>query len=397
MLIGIVGKPSSGKSTFFKAATLIDVPIAAYPFTTIKPNHGMGFARVECVDRELGVQCNPRFGVCRKGTRFVPVELMDVAGLVPGAHEGKGLGNQFLNDLNRADALIHIVDASGTTNEKGEATHGYDPVNDVRFLEEELDLWYLGILKKGWTKFARQVQSNNTKIENALATQLSAFRVTESIVALAIDKLKLDKEKPSEWSDDQMLGLARELRHDTKPILIACNKIDLPGAFENYERMKKVFPQYIFIACSGDSEIALKEADKKGLVEYVPGSKDFNIIKPEALSDKQRNALDYIRKMMERAGGTGVQETLDVAVFKLLKYMAIFPGGTKKLSDKDGNVLPDCFLLPPGSTALDFARKIHEDFAKNFLFAIDVRSKMRIGKEHVLKHRDVIEIVSASR
>ncbi|MEM5804586.1 MAG: redox-regulated ATPase YchF [Candidatus Aenigmatarchaeota archaeon] len=398
MLIGIVGKPSCGKSTFFKAATSIDVAIAAYPFTTIKPNHGMGFVRVECVDREFKVQCNPRFGWCRNGTRFVPVELMDVAGLVPGAHEGKGLGNQFLNDLNRADALIHIVDASGTVNEKGEATEGYDPAKDVRFLEEEIDLWYLSILRKGWEKFARQVQSSKLNIEEALAKQLGAFRVTEPIVEASIGKLGLSKDRPAEWSETQMKALAVELRRATKPMLIACNKMDLPGAFENYERLKKQFPDYIFVPCSGDAEIALKEAAKKGLIDYMPGDKDFRILRPEALNEKQRGALEYIRKnVLQKLGSTGVQEALEAAVFGLLKYMAVFPGGVTKLADKEGNVLPDCFLLPPGSTALDFARKIHEDFAKNFLFAIDVRSKIRVGREHRLKHRDVIEIASAAK
>src|SRR3970040_2190760 len=118
MLIGLVGKPSSGKSTFFKAATLAEVDIAPYPFTTIKPNHGVGYVKVDCIDKEMGVQCQPAHGFCLKGQRFVPVELMDVAGLVPGASEGKGLGNQFLDDLNQADVLIHIIDIAGSTNEK---------------------------------------------------------------------------------------------------------------------------------------------------------------------------------------------------------------------------------------------------------------------------------------
>ena len=152
MLIGFVGKPSSGKSTIFAAATLIDVARASYPFTTIEPNRGMGFVRVECVDKEFNVQCNPRSGFCVNHTRFVPVELLDVAGLVPGAHEGKGLGNKFLDDLRQADVLIHVVDASGSTNEKGEAVESgsHDPSKDVKFLEEELELWMLGILENNW-------------------------------------------------------------------------------------------------------------------------------------------------------------------------------------------------------------------------------------------------------
>src|SRR3989344_3018301 len=160
MLIGVVGKANVGKSTLFKAMTMADVLIANYPFATIEPNKGFGFVRIPCVDAFFGTQCNPRVGYCEEHNRFVPVEIVDVAGLVPGAHEGKGMGNHFLDDLRPADALIHVVDISGGTNEKGDPVEpgSYDPLNDIRFLETELDMWYLQILNKGWQKFARQVQ-----------------------------------------------------------------------------------------------------------------------------------------------------------------------------------------------------------------------------------------------
>ena len=81
-------------------------------------------------------------------------------------------------------------------------------------------------------------------------------------------------------------------------------------------------------------------------------------------------------------------------MFELLGYIAIFPGGASKLEDKDGNTLPDCFLLPARSTALDFAYKLHTDLGKHFIRAIDVRTKRTVGKEHLLNNRDVIEIVA---
>ena len=114
MLIGVVGKPSTGKSTFFKAATLAEVETANYPFTTIKPNHAVGYVKIDCVDKEFEVQCNPRMGYCLNHKRFVPIDLLDVAGLVPGASEGAGMGNQFLDVLNQANALIHVIDVSGS-------------------------------------------------------------------------------------------------------------------------------------------------------------------------------------------------------------------------------------------------------------------------------------------
>ncbi len=397
MLIGVVGKPSTGKSTFFKAATLADAEIANYPFTTIKPNSGISFVRVDCIDKEFQKQCNPRTGFCKKGIRFVPVQLIDVAGLVPGAHEGKGMGNQFLDDLRQADVLIHIIDAAGATNEKGESVPAgsYDPCNDVEFLEVELDMWYLGILKKGWEKFARTVVQEKKEIQTALANQLSGLHVTAPLVEEAIAKLNLNKEKPIQWTEVELGGLAQELRKKTKPIIIACNKVDVPVAKENVQRLREKFPQYQFIPCSSDSELALKEAAKAGLIDYLPGEENFKITHPEKLNERQQKALEFIRvNVLGKFNGTGVQQVLDKAVFELLGYVAIYPGGASKLEDSDGNVLPDCFLLPAKSTALDFAYKLHTDLGKNFICAKDVKTKKTVGKEYVLKHRDVIEIVS---
>ncbi|MBW3022365.1 redox-regulated ATPase YchF [Candidatus Woesearchaeota archaeon] len=397
MLIGVVGKPSVGKSTFFKAATLAEVDIANYPFTTIKPNSGVGYVKVECVDKDFNAQCNPRVGFCINHQRFVPVQLIDVAGLVPGAHEGLGMGNQFLDDLRQAHALIHVIDVAGSTNEKGESIPpgSYDPANDIRFLEEELDMWYLGILKKGWERFARQIMQEKSQVSRALAKQLSGLGVDEKMIEAVIKKLSLNAEKPDQWSQEQLKGIATELRRITKPTVIACNKIDMPSGKENFERLKQEFPDYILVPCSAESELVLRLAAKNEIIEYVPGDPDFKITHPEKVNEKQSAALDFVKKnILEVFNTTGVQEVLDTAVFKLLKYIAIFPGGVNKLADKDGNVLPDCFLLPYKSTALDFAFAVHTDFGKNFIRAIDVKTKRTVGKEHELKHRDVVEIVS---
>ncbi len=398
MFVGIVGKPSCGKSTFFKASTLAEVDIANYPFTTIKPNHAVGFVKVDCVDKDFGKQCDPREGFCIHGRRFVPVDVMDVAGLVPGAHRGLGMGNQFLDDLRQADALVHVIDISGSVNEKGEPVEplSYDPANDVRFLEEELDMWYLDILKKGWERFARTVMQEKGNIAKAVGKQLSGLKVTEEMAEDTIKRRGLDMAKPDRWSEGELKSLAVGLRKRTKPMVIAANKIDVPGADRNLERLKKEFPDHMIIPCSAESELALREAAKHGLIDYVPGDNQFNILDVSKLNDKQKAALDFIRKnVLDRFGSTGVQQVLDAAIFDLLKYIAVFPGGVNRLEDQHGNVLPDCFLLPEGSTALDFAFRIHTDIGRGFIRAIDVKKKMTVGKEHRLKHRDVIEIVSS--
>ncbi len=395
MLIGVVGKPSVGKSTFFKALTLANVAIAAYPFTTIEPNKATAFVRVQCIDKELGVQCNPRFGYCINGTRFVPVELLDVAGLVPGAHEGKGMGNQFLDDLRQADALLHVVDIAGATNEKGEAVEpgSYDPAFDVKFLEFEVDMWFLSVLKKGWDKLARQMQQEKQDPSKVLGKQLSGLNVSEELVQKALTAAGVDPSQPAYWSEEQLHQIARFLRKATKPMVVVANKIDLPHGKENFERLRQEFSDYVFIPVSAESELALREASKAGLIDYLPGNSGF-VVKG-TLSDRQAKALDFIRKnILEKFGSTGVQQALDAAVFDLLHFIAVFPGGVNKLADQHGNVLPDCFLLRPGSTALDFAYKLHTDFGKNFVRAIDVKTKRAVGRDHVLKHRDVVEIIS---
>ena len=295
MIIGLVGKPSSGKSTFFKAATLANVEISPRPFTTIKPNRGIAYVSLECVDKEFNVQCQPRFGYCLQHRRFVPIDLLDVPGLIPDAHKGSGLGNQFLDDLRQADVLIHIVDISGKTNEQGQITENHDPSKDIQFLEYELDQWYLSILKKGWDKFARGIQQEHQNIIKALAKQLSGLKVSESMVDESMKKLSLP-ENPVSWNEQQLFSLAQELRKLSKPMILAANKIDIPGAEENYERIRKQFPQYLIIPCSAESELALREASKHKLIQYAPGEKDFQI--PEY-------AVVYSRKPLQLVGCLG--------------------------------------------------------------------------------------------
>jgi len=393
MLIGLIGKPSVGKSTFFKAATLAEVEIAPYPFTTIKPNHGVGYVKVDCIDKEFNTQCNPNHGFCINHKRFVPIDLMDVAGLVPGASEGKGLGNQFLDDLRQADVFIHLVDVSGTTDEVGKPAENYDVTKDVIFLEDELNKWFLGILMKVWKGFARKVEMENDNFAKAVANQFSGLKVNEEQVKKVLLKLKLPI-RASTWNNEQLLKFASELRKESKPMIIAANKIDTPNGKENYEKLKKTFPDAIIIPCSADSELALREAAKNGIIDYIPGERNFEIKKN--LNEKQREALEKIKKNVldEYETGTGVQEILNYAVFNLLKYLAIFPAGAHKLADSKGKVLPDCFLLPPNSTALDFAFFLHTDFGKNFIRAIDARTKKVLGREYQLKNRDALEIIT---
>jgi ribosome-binding ATPase YchF (GTP1/OBG family) len=398
MLIGIVGKPNCGKSTFFKAATLADILIANYPFATIKPNHGIAYVKVDCIDKEFKTQCMPRTGFCINHIRFVPVDLMDVAGLVPGASEGKGLGNQFLDDLRQADCFIQVVDASGGTTIEGKPCKPgeHDPCEDVAFLENELDLWYIGILKKVWRVFTKTLSSTKEpgSFEKAVAKQFSGLKINEDLVKRVLLKSKLDPDKADRWTDEELFSFVHLLRKQSKPMIIAANKCDFPESDLNIKKLKEKFPDYLIVPCSGDSELALRQASKAGMIEYIPGERGFKLKKE--LNPKQLEALENIRKnVLEKYEfGTGVQEVLDKAVFQLLKYIAIFPAGVNKLADSKGNILPDCYLLPEGSSALDFAFSLHTDIGKNFVKAIDARTGRAVGKDYKLKHRDALEIAT---
>ncbi|MFH1520075.1 MAG: redox-regulated ATPase YchF [Candidatus Micrarchaeota archaeon] len=391
MLIGLCGKPSSGKSTFFMAATSVPVERSSRPFTTIKPNRAVAYVEVECVDKEFDKQCNPRSGFCVNARRFVPVELLDVAGLVPGAHEGKGLGNKFLDDLRQADVLVHIVDASGSTNETGERVPvgSYDPCNDVTFLEQELDYWIKGILDNNWQKLVREAKLNK-KNEEMLTTQFSGLGMTKDVIVKVLKELRLEEKNLADWTEEERLEVCKKIRHIGKPIIIAANKCDLSTGWDNYQKLKKEFPEYVVIPCSAEAEITLKGATKANFIEYIPGDKTFTI-KAELNQDQQK-AMDIMKLVCDKYEGTGVQKCLNAAVFDFLHYIAIFPGGGN-LIDSQGRLLPDCFLMPHTTRAIDFAFKLHSDIGNGFIKAIDYKTKQAVGKEHTLKHRDVIEIV----
>jgi len=393
MLIGLVGKANTGKSTFFKALTLAEVAIAPYPFTTLAPNEGIGFVKTTCVEKEFKTKCKPKHGYCLQANRFVPVKVIDVAGLVPGAHKGKGRGNQFLDDLREADILIHILDASGRTDAEGKPTEGYDVCYDIRFLQEEIDLWFYAVIGKNWGVYARE-QEKGEKLSKILAEKLSGLHVNEEMIKKAMKKLNLS-ELASEWNDTQLLEFVRQLRKESKPIVIAANKADLPEAASNIKKLRKEFPDLLIIPCSAETELALREAARDNLISYMPGSDKFKILQEEKLNEQQKKALSFIKNYLEKHENTGVQQCLNAAVFDFLHYIVVYPVENEKhLTDKDGNILPDAFLLPQQSTALDLAYTVHTDIGNSFIAAIDARTKKRLAKDYQLKDKDIIRIMT---
>jgi len=398
-LLGVVGKPNTGKSTFFSAATLAAAEIANYPFTTIKPNRGVGYVRTPCVHEEFKVKDTPKNSLCLDGTRLVPVEMIDIAGIVPGAWEGRGLGNQFLDEIRRADALIHVVDASGGTDCEGKSCKPgeHDPLEDVQFLEREITMWIVTILKKEWSKIARTAEADKKGIAIPLEERLTGLGIKRNQIAEAVRKANLNMDKPASWTDEDFYRFIDTLRRISKPMLIVANKIDLPTAEANVERMKNL--DYMVIPCSAEAELGLRRAAEKQLIDYKPGDCNFKITQPDKLSAGQINALEAIReKVLVKNASTGVQNAMNMAYFKLLNMITVYPvEDLEHLADHNGRVLPDTYLVPQGTTAHQFAYIIHTELGESFIYAIDARDKRRIGEDAILKDRDVISIVSAKK
>lgn len=396
MLVGVVGKPNAGKSTFFAAATLAPAEIAAYPFTTIKPNRGIAYVTHPCPHPEVGTACSPNNAPCSDGTRLVPVDLLDVAGLVPEAHRGKGLGNQFLDDLRQASAFLHIVDASGATDLEGNVHEvgAHDPREDVRFLDEELAHWMAGILARNWDKTARRVEVEGESLEKLLAERLAGLGLREVQVHAALRAAALG-DRPRAWSEEDLLRLARELRRTGKPLVLAANKADVapPEVLEGLLDLEG----YPAVATCAECELALRRAAKAELVDYVPGAEAFHVREEASLSEAQEHALHRIREHLAAFGSTGVQACLERLIFEVLGMIVAYPVEDENhWTDKAGNVLPDAYLLPRGSVARDLAYKVHSDLGEGFIRAVNARTKRVVGHDYEVQDGDVIKIVARS-
>jgi len=398
--IGLIGKTNTGKTTFFNSACLTSSEISTYPFTTKKPESAIANAITLCVHPEFKVQDNPNNSKCVDGWRYIPIELIDLPGLIKDAWKGKGLGNQFLSVAAQSDVLLHVVDVSGgidTTGKISEVGSG-DPVSDFADIEEELIMWYHKIFEGNREKLSKLI-SSGTDLIDAITDLYRGLGTKKTHVKDTLKATNLDDKKLDDFGIEDSKKFVSHLRKISKPTLIVANKIDVEGADKNFARLRERFSDIITVPASADSELSLRRAEQKGLIKYSPGSEQFKILKPEELNERQKNALDFITKdIMGEYMRTGVQFAINVAVFKLLKMNSIYPvANEEKLSDKKGNVLPDLLLLKDGATVTDLANEIHTDLAKGLLYAKDLRYNLRLPKTYQLRDRDVISLVSASK
>ncbi len=369
------------------------------PFTTIDANKGVAYAKVKCVCKELKVKDNPKNSLCVDGYRFIPINLLDVAGLVPDAHKGKGLGNKFLNDLSRADILLHIVDMTGSLDKSGKKISAgeNDPFEDILFLEGEIDFWVRDILmREDWNKFQKIAREKRKLIEE-LHKRVSGLKIKKYQIGLALKNSNLEDKLPSQWSEEDLLDFSRMIRKISKPMLIIANKIDKEISLSNLNNLKKKYTGPI-IPCSALAEHFLRKYQEEKKIRYVPGDSEFQIVSEEDFTSNELEALENIKnKILVPFNGTGVQNSLNYAAFDLLNLICVYPVyDIKNFSDKSNNVLPDVFLIEKGIKLKEFVGKyIHSELAEHFMFGIDARSNKRLGENYELNHNDIIKIVTS--
>ncbi|MCL5407905.1 MAG: redox-regulated ATPase YchF [Candidatus Thermoplasmatota archaeon] len=392
ILVGIIGKPNVGKSTFFSALTENPVEIADYPFTTIESNKGVTYIRSRCPDTELGKKCNPNFGRCVNGTRLVPVELIDVAGLVPGAHEGKGLGNKFLDDLRRADGFIQVIDSTGSLDQNGNPVGKgkYDPLADAEFVHKEIVLWLTNILSDGLIRNLRKIESEGGKLDAIIYEKISGLGIDQKDVSLAVKNAAIPSNLRN-WDDQVTIRLAEEIIRLSKPGIIVATKGD---KIDSNEASKLIEREALVV--SGDYELVLRKASKAGLIDYFPGDESFRVADEGRLNAAQREALKKVSDFMVHNRGTKTQQAVEYLVYNVLKMIVVYPVEDENhWTDKNGNVLPDAVLMKQGSTAIDLAYKVHSDLGERFIRAVNGRTKRVLGRDYVLEDGDVIKIVAA--
>ncbi|HEY4822355.1 MAG TPA: YchF-related putative GTPase [Candidatus Bathyarchaeia archaeon] len=399
--IGIVGKTNTGKTTFFNASTGSTAEVSTYPFTTKKPNIATGQVQTLCVCRELHLKDKPKNSTCIDGWRFVPLEILDLPGLIKGAWAGRGLGTQFLNVVAQADALLHVVDASGSIDPEGKITRAGmgNPVLDVYDIEEELILWFKVAVDRALQRIRRRTFRKQGSYDGPLAKELAGIGVRREHVVQALAEAKLEDKFPKEWKDEDSRNFSEKLRTISKPTVIIANKMDLAYADKNFDRLRGEFKSQLVIPACSEAELALRRAQEKGFIQYIPGEETFQVLDESRLTKDQAWALAYVQqKVMTKLMRTGVQFALNSCIFKLLGMNAVYPvEDAKNLADKRGNVLPDVFLVPNGRTVKDLAQEIHSELAARMLYAIDARNGLRLPNDYILRDRDVISIVTAAR
>jgi ribosome-binding ATPase YchF (GTP1/OBG family) len=291
-----------------------------------------------------------------------------------------GLGDRFLSVASQADALIHVADASGSIDAEGKLTRPGlgNPIMDIYDVEEEIILWFVKSIAKS-VKGIRKKADSGEPLKKSLYRSLAGLKVRPEHIEKALENSSLEKKSVKKWSDKDLNLFAQEIRKLSKPTVIIANKMDIANASTNYERMIEEFKGSFVVPACSEAELALRRAETKGLIRYIPGEEKFQVLNKSELTKEQQWALNYVQeRVLTRWVNTGVQFA-------------------KKMSDHAGKVLPDAFLIPYHADVRYLAKEIHTELEKTMLHAIDARTGLRLPTDYVLKDRDVISIIAAAR
>ena len=380
--IGIAGKPNAGKSTLFSAITGTMVAIGNYAFTTTQPNDGIGFMDTVCPHLELGKPCNPRRGRCENGTRFIPVEMVDVPGLIEGSSEGKGMGNMFMDALRDTTAIINLLDP---VSEEKRILSPEELIHDAESTENEIIRWFTSRFSSDWEKFSRKLSQSHITLEEALLQKAAFFNLKQRDIREILQRHHFT-EDITKWGEDEKREFSSIVMSEIRPIIRVLNKGDL---IENRN-------QYVdrgFVIISSDYELSIERAFNAGLIE---GIKD---IRPkEKANQKQKEAIQKMDTDYKSGSLSRIFDVLTDIIRKNLRKIVVYPVYDEtKWCDKDGNVLPDAIIMSQGQTAEDLAYEVHTDIGEGFIRAINGRTKMILGRNYELKDSDVIRIIARTK
>jgi ribosome-binding ATPase YchF (GTP1/OBG family) len=314
---------------------------------------------------------------------------------------GKGLGNRFLDDLRHADALVHVVDVSGTTDAEGKATRGYDPSQDIVWLRSEIVRWIQGNLMEKWGSIRRRHVAVKATAVETLQAQFSGYGSTSAVVARCLDRLGLlsgaTKEPLEAWSDETIERVVNAFTDEKFPTVIALNKIDHPDADKNVAKIAKAVDAKSIVLCSAISEVFLRRLAKQGFVKYVEGSEFVDTRQDlidagdptggglKELDDKLTTRIENLKDMvLYRFGSTGVVQVLSRAA-ELLGLVPVFPvrniSTFSSGSASSTAVFRDCVLVKRGSTVGDVYRKVMGDAP---LAYVETEGARRVGEDDIV-------------
>ncbi len=380
--IGIAGKPNAGKSTLFSSITGTMVAIGNYAFTTIEPNEGVGFMDTRCPHIDLNKKCNPRHGRCENGVRYVPVLMVDVPGLIEGSSTGKGMGNAFMDSLRDTTAIINLLDPVG---EERNILSPDELKEEAEKTEEEIVSWFSSRFSSDWDKLVRKYAQVKVPLEDILLQKGGFFNLRLKDIREILSRHRFPDEI-AKWTDDDRKEFSKVVMTEIKPIIRVVNKGDLIEKREDYVKNG-------FTIISSDYELSLEKAYSAGLISNLT-----DILPTEKANEKQRAALEMIRSSYEKGDMHRIFDVISDIIKNKLSRIVVYPVyDESKWTDKDGNVLPDAFIMTRGDTAEDLAFAVHTDIGNGFIRAINARSKMVIGRTYELQDSDVIRIVAKTK